>query len=493
MAGRIEELGTLPPTVTVRTGDGQHLWFRRPSGRLVTSLGLGIDLIGAKTSAYVVYPGSRHSNGARYQFFKGFSFDDLEPAALPSTWMAALTDSRPKATTPQKMPTDAAKLLREAIAAVEAGSHRNDVGFDLACRFRDLGLSIDDTEPLMKRYRQRVTTTADPYTVGEVADSLASAFKDVDDVEVEPVSITDFFGEPDLPVVSLLGNGVLCPGTIALLAGEDSVGKTSLAVQMALNLTTASPFLGMDVPEVSPVLFLEAEGGRSNFRSRVKSAAEALGIDHDGLPLFFGPPGSVPLIETPEFKRLIKKSGAKVVMCDTHGYFHDADENSATQWKQLVTRPLRKICNDLGVTIVLFNHLVKSHEVHGKQRIRGTGAMTGDADTVLTLDRTKKIGQRLLTFEKLRHGPPTEQLVLNFDTETGTFEVLAEDPAVATNPRIEEVGEMVEAEIKTATLVAKIKAQYNIGKAAVEKLLKDAVDAGVIVRVRKGWYAPVEN
>src|ERR1017187_5513713 len=79
------ELGKLPETVEARTGGpdgGRHLVFRAPSGRLVGTLGDGLDV---KHDGYVIVAPSVHPSGGVYDWVR--SPVEHEPAALPPAWI----------------------------------------------------------------------------------------------------------------------------------------------------------------------------------------------------------------------------------------------------------------------------------------------------------------------------------------------------------------------------------------------------------------------
>ncbi len=85
--------GALPETVEVITGNGRHLWFRAPSGRVIrnsvgrksSALGEGIDVRGA--GGYVVVPPSIHPSGRKYEF----SVDSADVLADPPEWLIEAT------------------------------------------------------------------------------------------------------------------------------------------------------------------------------------------------------------------------------------------------------------------------------------------------------------------------------------------------------------------------------------------------------------------
>ena len=76
--------GSLPKTVTVKTGKGRHLYFRRDGARVgnsVGKVGKGIDVRG--DGGYIVAAGSVHISGADYRFVDGRAADEIRVARAP--------------------------------------------------------------------------------------------------------------------------------------------------------------------------------------------------------------------------------------------------------------------------------------------------------------------------------------------------------------------------------------------------------------------------
>ena len=99
----IERHGSLPETLTGRTGSGGwHLFFRMPEDPelrlLVRNSGskVGEDLDVRGTGGYVVLPPSPHASGTPYAWKKGRGPGEIEPASAPD-WLLERVVSDPKA------------------------------------------------------------------------------------------------------------------------------------------------------------------------------------------------------------------------------------------------------------------------------------------------------------------------------------------------------------------------------------------------------------
>jgi putative DNA primase/helicase len=97
------EHGTLPRTVTVKTGKGRHHYFRCDGVRVRNSAGrLGKKLDVRGEGGYVVGAGSVHSSGKIYQYVEGCALGEIEVASAPE-WLLDLI-SAPKSADSVEMP-----------------------------------------------------------------------------------------------------------------------------------------------------------------------------------------------------------------------------------------------------------------------------------------------------------------------------------------------------------------------------------------------------
>lgn len=92
-----EKHGSLPTTLTQRTGNGKHLLFKMPPGVDVRNsqkaLAPGIDIRG--TGGYIVAAPSMHESGRQYEFIESSGFDRSMIADAPD-WLIDLIAQKPK-------------------------------------------------------------------------------------------------------------------------------------------------------------------------------------------------------------------------------------------------------------------------------------------------------------------------------------------------------------------------------------------------------------
>ena len=135
------ELGAIPETVTVKTGNGRHYYFYYDGIDIRNKVGLlkGIDI--RAEGGYVVTAGSKHSNGKNYQFEEGLSFDDIPIAPLPQKIKEFILQSRP-------IQKDTSSLNSGLIKDLSEGA-RNSTLFKISCSLRDIGLEKEFSKNLL--------------------------------------------------------------------------------------------------------------------------------------------------------------------------------------------------------------------------------------------------------------------------------------------------------------------------------------------------------
>lgn len=310
-----------------------------------------------------------------------------------ATYLAALLDLLPD--------PDA---LQDHVGEVREAAARRTLLADLEVRRRQLA-SGAPLEDVRNDLRIALTRASDQAVEDLPAVSLAVAL-------AEPKPEIDFLLEPLLPA-----------GGLGLLAAEGGRGKTTFLIQLFLHLAAGRDFLGFRVPAAVPVLYFLAEGARHVFLERTRVAAARLGLELEGLPFFVPDSKSPPAIGS-HLRRLISSSEARVVALDTIGLFHDGDENSASDLKSKVIKPLGEIGRDTGAAFIAVHHQGKPNDQrNGRHSIRGTSALVDDVDLVLRLEAPsgERDPLRELVFDKVRHGAIPTPIPLNFDFSFATF------------------------------------------------------------------------
>lgn len=264
-------------------------------------------------------------------------------------------------------------------------------------------------------------------------------------VDMAPVHWIDFQAEQDESVYYC--GDILMEETVNILVADGGVGKTTLVTQLCLALASGMPFLSFPCTAPINVLLLEAEGARSLYRKRSGKAAATLGIKD----YYVNPRWTIQSKWMSDFNAggmvvedQIRRSGAKVVVMDTLGYFlGEGDENSSKDWKQKIMFPLRRLRAMYGCAFILLHHEGKPGEMKfGHHKGRGSSAMFGDVDTWIgmeslqfTPDDQEKLNrlspaerieardERVLIWHKSKVGPKPEPIKLHLDVENAVLSV----------------------------------------------------------------------
>lgn len=152
---------------------------------------------------------------------------------------------------------------------------------------------------------------------------------------------TQFLVEDFLPVKS-----------IAIAAGESTIGKSALICQLGLCVAAGVPFLGLPTTK-GPVLYLDLENSLPSCKTMRDSLVRFLGLD--------GPPQDFLLKPEPQvnLEELLEVVRPKLVAIDSLRAFRpDVTEKNSTagEWLQVIRRMSRK--HDCAFLVV--HHLRKS-------------------------------------------------------------------------------------------------------------------------------------
>jgi hypothetical protein len=308
---------------------------------------------------------------------------DEEVEALLTKWKAAVAtwaDAKLPMDlqfekTPPPLPADLAKYkpvggvsssvsdeLREyhAKETLKAAIVRKQVQATL--RRLDRGESVGDVARVLTEQLAGIKTAAE--------DKPVELFKLVD---ADELFTTEY-------KIEWLVKGLLVKGQPGLICGPKKALKTTLAEEIAVSLASGTDVLGNPkwrVSERQRVLFFSAESGDATIAETSKRIAATKGFDHaigpstgfsDDPPeaglkgwLFhcWGVPALNDEAHIEELRRVIRKSGANVVILDpAYLMFAGADPKSIFDMGPRL-RILNEICNEMMATILLIHHFKK--------------------------------------------------------------------------------------------------------------------------------------
>lgn len=189
------------------------------------------------------------------------------------------------------------------------------------------------------------------------------------------------------PMAADLLPGILRVGEKGILAAESKLGKTWLALNLAVACASAGEWCGIMVPRPIRVLYVNAELTRPSFFRRLSWMESRLGLDPSsvfvGVLNTRGWAGDLHDLAE-EIAPLIQSQGFELAILDpVYKYMGDADENKSLD----VTRQLAALDNicELGCSVLYVHHHGKG-QVEGRKvidRAVGSGAFSRDADLIM--------------------------------------------------------------------------------------------------------------
>ncbi|GAA4393090.1 DNA repair protein RadA [Hymenobacter koreensis] len=179
----------------------------------------------------------------------------------------------------------------------------------------------------------------------------------------------------------VLGGG-LVPGSLVLIGGEPGIGKSTLMLQIAMQLQNLR------------VLYISGEESEQ----QIKMRAERLGQQHKGLYI---------LTET-STQNIFKQIDAlqpNVVVVDSiqtlHSQLVESGAGSVSQVRECTTE-LLKYAKETGVPVLLIGHITKDGSIAGPKILEHM------VDTVLQFEGDRHLTYRILRTVKNRFGSTSE-------------------------------------------------------------------------------------
>lgn len=295
-----------------------------------------------------------------------------------------------------KLIADGATFRRLQIAARTALTDTED--FELSVEQR-LAKAVGRFEGVID---DRASTDPQPI------ESFAADFlQELDDLADGKIQLGRETGIPGLD--EILAGGWY-DGQLVVIAARPSVGKSSFAQQMAEKQAQkgwASAFIGLEMPQKELVRRTVANLGRAPLRGLKTGklshedwdrVADAVAHLRD-LPLYLDfCPGATLVEIVTKARKLVRKHGLKFLVVDYLQLMQGTNERQDRRVQlQEITRSLKQLAGQLGITVVLLSQLNRDVEKRSNPRptladLKECGAIEEDADVVLALWDHRKGG-----------------------------------------------------------------------------------------------------
>ena len=377
----IEDIET-PTQVTPH--DGFHLLFKNSDpNRIVknwTGIYPGIDVRteGGQIAAYPTV-----IDGKTYRWIKPASKYELQE--LPE-WVK------------EKPKTRKVELVNE-------GS-RNTDATKVAGALRRVGL---DTEQIASALRP--ITTLDDDEVRTIAESVGKYDAAESSIIVgETKSMREWLANPP-PMPTWLVDGLLTDGGISIIAAKPKVGKSTLARNLAADVSMRRAFLGHAIrADARPVLYF----GLEDMPGIVTEHLQLLGMDLDRL-IFSNV--QVPADQWAFLRTEIERYKPSLVILDPYARFLRIrkweDYGEVTE----KTQPLIALTREYGCHITGTHHMRKGGGSEDMDEILGSAQVQGFVDTAIALNRLFDDRRTIKTMQRYGSELPTTFLDFAFDAK----------------------------------------------------------------------------
>lgn len=193
-------------------------------------------------------------------------------------------------------------------------------------------------------------------------------------------------------------NYLLRDETLTIIAAFPAVGKSALALNIAMNVAK----------DGAPVAYYSLEMGKSELAAR--SIAREMGLpayaimnkpmsesqmmmldklrnDYKDLPIYFDDRATVSFERViRSIRNLVKKNGIKLAIIDYLQIFNQTS-NDEEQGMSYMARACKNIAKETGIAVVALSQLSRGADHPSLRMLRGSGQIEESADNVVLIDR----------------------------------------------------------------------------------------------------------
>ncbi len=354
---------------------------------------------------------------------------------------------------------------------------------------------LADTADVMHRYVKEACALDKSTAADTLAKSVYDAAQEDDKKEWELLTVNELLDRAEtLGGLEWLIPNFLVKGGVHFITAPASGGKSWLLLDMALHIASSQFWLGHDISEASPVLYIDEEMGDMQARNRIQK----LNAVRD-TPFFYLGKQGFALFDADSRRnvcKIIEDKQIKLVVIDTlTGSAPGFRENESEHVSKL--RAFLKEFTKLGATVIVAHHDRKGGQgdaLMAHERMAGSRDLAAQGDMCYGLEVRGDL--YTLSTIKNRHLPPddapqfTYTLTDNEDKSAITIELVGENE-VSARIAARQKGVLEErilqtlagtAGLTTSVLCSQVKGSTN----AVLAAAKEMTAAGKVQRVKIG-------
>ncbi|TWI60256.1 AAA domain-containing protein [Bradyrhizobium huanghuaihaiense] len=302
--------------------------------------------------------------------------------------------------------------------------------------------------------------------------------------DLQPFSAPDLlakdFPEPKFIVPGYIGEG------LTILAGRPKIGKSWLALNIAVAVAAGGVVLGSLQVEAGSVLYLALEDTQRRLQSRLK---QVLGDDELPDDLYFAT--ECPRLDEGAYEQLDRwvdsQENPRLIIIDVFNKVRPAaiGKESPYEADYRALGPLKAYADSRGVAVLILHHTRKMSAQDPFDTISGTTGFTGAADAAMVL-ASDEDGVSLYA-----RGRDVEEIgtAVDFDRKTGRWIALGDREDVRrSEPRKVIIG-LLESYLNQSMTISEISDRTGMERNNVKQLLHNMKHAGELITPRRGQYA----
>ncbi len=284
----------------------------------------------------------------------------------------------------------------------------------------------------------------------------------------------------DFPPLSFAVEGLIAEG-LTLLTGKPKMGKSWMALELAMAVSTGDVALGAVECEQGPVLYCALEDNRPRLQRRMKQRYG----ERDTWPETFHFATQLSRLDETLLEDLedwITEHGPRLVIIDTFACIRPLSGKEAGYASDYASlAPLQELAGQLNVAIVVVHHLRKMHGDDRFDMISGTTGLTGAVDAALVLNRDSN-GTTLYG-----RGRDIEEFDIALEFEETGWRILGEASEVRRSRERSDILRVV-SEAGIAIGPKQIAEALNKPENSIKQLLRKMVRDHQLIKKKRGRY-----